>query len=114
MDGFGVQRDIARERSAFRIAEVAAEVDVCDDKNAAWAQGLADFSDDGAGIGQMSQKKSGVNKIKLRRGLGFAEIANAKFEVRNTQCCSFFPRDSNLDFVNVHGDDCSAWTNKAR
>ena len=80
-DWTDMERDIAGECSAFRIAEGTAEVDVRDDKNAAWAQGLADFGDDGAGIGQMSQKKSGVNEIEFGLRFGLAEIASAKFEV---------------------------------
>jgi len=111
---FGVERDVAGKCGTLRVAEISSEVDVSDDEGAAGSQSLADLSDEGTRIRQMSQKESGVNKIKFRGGRGFAEIADAKFEVRNIQRCSFFPRDSNLDVVNVHGDDCSAWTNKAR
>src|SRR5438445_158328 len=111
---FGVQRDVAGKCGTLRIAEISTEVDVSDDQGAAGTQSLADFSDEGTGIRQVGQKESGVNKIKFRRGLGCAEIAGAKFEVRKIQRCRFFPRDGNLDVVNVHSDDCSTRANQAR
>ena|SRR5947207_4627109 len=112
LDGLGVQRDIACERGAFRIAEITAEVYIRNDKNAAWAQGLADFSDDGAGIGQMSQKKSGVNEIEFGLRFGLAEIASAKLEIRDSESGSFLAREVNLHLIDVHSNDSSGWSDE--